>query len=194
MMTGALTFAFLLFAALMGYRLATRFSVRAPNDVFPFLISIDMEAMHATFHPEVEDHYRAVLSAQEFKQMQWKRFHLAVHYSKMVSNNASVLLGWARYERRESWHQLDQDLQKTVFALRSLCMRCRLSSLVIRVRLRWWLLRMMLLPFSPPPTFRTLLHLGSADMISFYANLRNLAEAFSRVYGKDYHQKLADAL
>jgi len=34
------------------------FSSRAPNDVFPFLFKIDMEALNGTFHPEVEDRFR----------------------------------------------------------------------------------------------------------------------------------------
>jgi len=42
MITGALAFAFLLAAALIAYRLTTRFSVRTPNDVFPFLLKVDM--------------------------------------------------------------------------------------------------------------------------------------------------------
>ena len=55
------------------------FSSRAPNDVFPFLLKIDMEALNGTFHPEVEESFRSSLPWLEFKRVQWKRIHLAIH-------------------------------------------------------------------------------------------------------------------
>src|SRR5579864_5025457 len=165
MMVGALVFALLVAAALIAYRLTTRFSVRTPNDVFPFLLSVDMEALNGTFHPEVEEHFRATLSAEDFKKMQWKRIHLAIHYCNMVANNARVFLGWTKYEHGENWKALDPDLQGMILSLRDACAQCRLSSFVIRLRLRWWLVRMTLLPFAEPPTFETLLRCGSADLI-----------------------------
>jgi len=194
MITGALAFAFLLAAAMIAYRLTTRFSVRTPNDVFPFLLKVDMEALNGTFHPEVEEHFRASLSAEDFRKIQWKRIHLAIHYCNMLSNNARVFLGWTKYERGENWKALDPDLQGMVLSLRGACAQCRLASFAIRLRLRWWLVRMTLLPFAEPPTFRTLLRFGSADLISFYQNATALADAFSRVYGESYHQKLVQAL
>ena len=126
--------------------------------------------------------------------MQWKRIHLAIHYCNMVSNNARVFIGWTKYERGDNWELLDSDLQRAVLSLRDVCAQCRLASFVIRLRLRWWLVRMALLPFAQPPTFKTLLRIGSSDMVSFYKNARSLAEAFSRVYGEAYHQKLVQAL
>ena len=194
MIVGALAFALLVAAAVIAYRLTTRFSVRTPNDVFPFLMSVDMEALNGTFHPEVEEHFRTSLSAEEFKKMQWKRIHLAIHYCNMVANNARVFLGWTKYERGENWKVLDRDLQGMVLSLRDACAQCRLSSFFVRLRLRWWLVRMTLLPFTQPPTFRTLLRFGSADLISFYQNATALAEGFSRVYGENYHEKLVGAL
>ena len=181
-------------AARLTYSSICAFSVRTPNDVFPFLLKVDMEALNGTFHPEVEEHFRTNLSTKDFKKMQWKRIHLAVHYSNMVANNVRVFLGWTKYERGENWKALDPNLRRIVLSLRGACAQCRLSSFVIRFRLRWWLIRMTLLPFAQPPTFMTLLRFGSADLISFYQNATALADAFSRVYGENYHQKLLSAL
>jgi hypothetical protein len=181
-------------AARLIYSSICGFSVRTPNDVFPFLLSIDLEALNGSFHPEVEDNFRDILSPEEFRETQWKRIHLAIHYCNMVSNNARVFLGWTKYERGENWELLDSDLQEAVLSLRDVCAQCRLSSFVIRLRLRWWLVRMEILPFLQPPTFKILLPLGSADMVTFYKNAKSLAEAFSRVYGSAYHQKLVQAL
>ena len=36
----------------------TRFSERTANDVPPFLLKIDMEAVYGTFYPEAEKHLR----------------------------------------------------------------------------------------------------------------------------------------
>lgn len=69
-----------------------KFSNRTANDVYPFLIKIDMEAIYGTFHPDPEKHFRETLSEAEFKQMQLKRFHLAIHYCHQLSSNAQIFL------------------------------------------------------------------------------------------------------
>jgi hypothetical protein len=194
MITGALIFALLLAAVRVSYRLATRFSMRSPQDVFPFLLHQDMELLNGAFHPEAEENFRNKHTPKEFKRVQWKRIHLALHYCNNISNNARVFWGWTRYERTVNWNVLDPRLQEELLSLRDVCIQCLHSSLVMRLTLRWWLLRMAILPFAQPPTFQTLIKLGSADMISFYEKARELAELFSCVYGNDYHQKLVKAL
>ncbi|HEY6348657.1 MAG TPA: hypothetical protein VI636_04530 [Candidatus Angelobacter sp.] len=171
-----------------------RFSERSPSDVLPFLQKIDLEALQGTFDPEAEEMLRRQLRPAEFKGVQWKRFHLAIHYCNMLTANSRILQGWTRYERRQSWSSIAPAKQNKVVELRNTCMRCRLAAFVIRVRLRWWLLRMTLLPFMSPPSFKTLLRLGSPEMISFYDEVRTTAEAFSLAYGADYHQQLMQSL
>jgi hypothetical protein len=169
------------------------FSSRTANDVPPFLLKIDMEALYGTFHPEAEEHFKNRLPEGEFRTVQWKRIHLAIHYSDQISNNTRVLLGWTRYERKESWEGMTHGVRKTVQELRIACLQCRLSAFLIRAKLRWWLVRTTLTPFAPPPSFSAL-SLGSADMISFYETACALAEVFSLAYGDEYHQKLMQAL
>jgi hypothetical protein len=194
MITGALIFALLLAAVRVSYRLATSFSMRSPQDVFPFLLHLDTELLNGTFHPEAEEHFRNIHSPEEFRKIQWKRIHLALHYCNKLSNNARVFLGWTRYERAVNWSALEPALREEIFGLRDVSIQCLHSSLVMRLTLRWWLVRMAILPFAQPPTFETLINLGSADMISFYQKAKGLAEGFSCIYGKDYHQKLVEAL
>lgn len=176
------------------YRCVRSFSCRSFNDVHPFLVPVEQEALYGTFHPEAEEQFRERFSPREFREVQWKRFHLALHYCELLSNNASVLFAWTRYERRVNWQALDAQSRETLVALREKSIQCRTAAFVIRVRLNWWLLRMQLFPFLAVPSFRTLLGLGSADMISFYDEAKSLAENFSLVYGEGYHQKLAQAL
>ena len=67
MMIGALAMAILLAAALAAYHFTTRFSVRTANDVYPFLLNVDMEALNGTFYPEAEEEFRNRHSPEEFK-------------------------------------------------------------------------------------------------------------------------------
>ena len=194
MITGALIFALLLAIVRVSYRLATSFSMRSPQDVFPFLLHLDTELLNGTFHPEAEEHFRNIHSPDEFRKVQWKRIHLALHYCNKLSNNARVFWGWTRYERAVNWSALEPALQEEVLSLRDVCIQCLHASLVMRLTMHWWLVRMAIAPFVQPPTFKTLIGLGSADMISFYERARALAENFSYIYGKDYHQKLVEAL
>jgi hypothetical protein len=176
------------------YKWATRFSLRTANDVYPFLRKVDMEALNGTFHPEAEQSLRDQLPAEEFKKVQWKRFHLAIYYCDMLSHNAKVFQGWTRYERRQSWGELIPAERKTLKELQTVALQCRLSALVIRLRLRWWLVRSALLPFAALPSFENLLESGSAHMIAYYEKMASLATLFSLIYGKEYHQKFLQAL
>lgn len=184
----------ILLLARLIYRCMSSFSCRSFNDVHPFLLPVEQEALYGTFHPEAEEQFRERFSPREFREVQWKRFHLAIHYCDLLINNAGVLFGWTRYERRINWQALDAESRETLVALREKSIQCRTAAFVIRLHLRWWLLRMQLFPFLAVPSFRALLGVGSADMISFYDEAKSLAESFSLVYGEGYHQKLAQAL
>ena len=170
------------------------FSRRTANDVFPFLVKLDMEALYGTFHPDPEKRFRESLSPREFKRIQWKRIHLAIHYCNQIVNNAHVFLTWTRYERKQTWLADYPGIKKTAHDLRIACLQSSLSAFVIKSRLRWWLVRMALVPFAPPPSFATLLKHGSWDMITFYERVKALAEIFSLSYGDEYHEKLMQAL
>ncbi|HEY2235894.1 MAG TPA: hypothetical protein VGK01_20650 [Candidatus Angelobacter sp.] len=194
MIVGAFIGVLFLTAAFAAYRLATRLSERTASDVPLFLQKMEMEALYGAFHPEADEHFRSTLSSKKFRQVQWKRIHLALHYCKIISANAWVIQGWAKHERGQNWDMLEEQLQQTILSLRDSCVQCRLSSLMIRLSLRWWLVRMVLLPFAPPPSFAMLVRRGSSDMISFYENVKAMAEIFSLAYGDDYHQKLMQSL
>lgn len=170
------------------------FAYRAANDVFPFLLKTDMEALYGTFHPDVEKPFRDSMSPAEFRQWQWKRIHLAIHYCNQISNNTQVFLSWIRHERKHSWLALNSGMRKTAKDLRAASLKASLTAMLIRGRLRWWLVRMALLPFAAPPTFATLVDLGSWEMISVYERVKKLAEVFSLAYGEEYHDKLMQAL
>lgn len=176
------------------YEWICSFSERTPNDVPPFLQKIDLETLNGVFHPETEEAFRQKNSTEDFKRIQWKRVHLAIHFCKNLGSNSRVIQGLTRYQRKRNWNALGPELRQVVFDLRMVCMQCRMAAFLIRLRLQWWLLRMSLLPWMPPPSFRTLLRMGSADMICFYEQILTNAETFSLACGEDYHQRLMQAL
>ncbi|MBZ5521364.1 MAG: hypothetical protein LAP21_03805 [Acidobacteriia bacterium] len=176
------------------YEWLCRFSERTANDVPPFLQRIDLEEVAGIFHPATETRLRESLSPKEFRKLQWKRFHLALHYCSNLSVNARVLQGWVRHDRKEVWDMLGDEMKETLHGLREACLQCRMASLVIRMRLHWWLIRMALFPFAGPPSFKSLLGSGSSDLISFYKTILQHAEEYSQAYGEEYHQRLMQAL
>ena len=176
------------------YRWLCRSSELTSSDVLAFLHKIDLELLWGTFHPEAEEMKRQELSPAAFKQWQWKRFQLGIFYCGLLGDNSRVLQGWTRYERRRGWKNFPPALRQTIAHLRNACMQCRLGAFVIAMRLRWWVLRMVVLPWLAPPSFKKLLSVGSADMIGFYDKIREMAEIFSLAYGDDYHEKLMAVL
>ncbi len=183
-----------LIVLITAYKWATRFPECSAADILPFLRKIDMEAVSGTFHPDVEARLQEHLGPEKFPEAQFKRIKMAVHYCRELAHNARFFQLWARYERRHNWRTLDAVLQRAVTELRVQGLRCRIASLYVRTRLRWWLLRMRLLPWMPPPSFQNLLRQGSMDMLSFYDAARGVADAFAEAYGEDYHGTFRHAL
>jgi hypothetical protein len=176
------------------YQRLFRLSEYTPNDVLAFLHQFDMEKVYGAFHPEVEERMRRELSPRAFKEFQWKRFLQAIFYCGLLAANSRVFQGWTLYARRRGWKNFAPPLKQTITELRSACMQCRLAALVIGMRLRWWVLKMRLMPWRDAPSFNALFKLGSGDMVAFYDKARAMAEIFSLAYGEEYHRKLAAIL
>jgi hypothetical protein len=188
----AMVVAFLVLVGL--YRLLCRLSEYTANDVVAFLHKLDMEMVYGAFHPDIEETMRQELSPKAFKEFQWKRFLQAIFYCGLLGDNSRVFQGWTRYARRRGWKEFPAALKQTITELRSGCMQCRLAAFVIGMRLRWWVLKMSLMPWVDAPSFNTLLKLGSGDMVAFYDKVREMAEILSLAYGEEYHEKLTAIL
>lgn len=185
---------FLIGTTRFAYRWLCSFSERAANDVPPFLQRAHLEEIAGIFQTSTEKRLRESLSPKEFRTLQWKRFHLAIHYCNNLASNARIFQGWARHDRKEVWNMLGDEMKETLHGLRAACIQCRMASLVIRVRLHWWLIRMRLFPMVAPPSFRRLKGLGSSDLVAFYKTIRCHAEEYSYAYGADFHQRLMEVL
>ncbi|HET9365436.1 MAG TPA: hypothetical protein VFP71_10560 [Candidatus Angelobacter sp.] len=172
----------------------TRLSERTVRDVYPFFHRVESDVLYGTFHPKPEEEFRATHDRKEFKQWQFRRVHLAIHQCLDIAYNCRLMMGWAACERRINWSSFPDNLRKGLRDFQISCMQSRTAAFTIRLRLRFWLIRMILLPFLPIPSFRSISS-HSEFLIASYNTAEALAEALSLTYGDDdIHQNMLAAL
>jgi hypothetical protein len=174
-------------------RVFTRFPERTVEDVYPFFHRIEGEALKSAFLPELEDVFRVALSVAEFKKWQQKRIHLAMHLCRNISANSRLLVGWAVFERNENWQLHEDTVREGLRGFQIACMHARTAAFAVRLRLRFRLVRMALLPMLPVPSFSTLVE-HSNTLIEFYHTAETLAKALSSVYGEEIHENMLAVL
>jgi hypothetical protein len=195
---------FLPFAALLGlfgllairflYEWIYRFAERTAQDVIPYIQRVDLAEIRALFDPEEEKYLKLNLSAREFRKTQWKRFRLAQQYARNLTNNARVIQEWGKFERARSRKTLNTGVSRTSLELNILCAQCRICALVVQLHLHWWLVKMALLPLAAPPSFQSLVSMGSLEMVSFYEKMRKRAGDIGGSYGESYQSRLTQVL
>jgi hypothetical protein len=190
----ALLALFALLAIVSLYEWIYRFSERTANDVIPFLRNINLEELRNLFDASTERYLQMNLTPREFKKSQWKRCRLALQYVGDLAHNAKVFQEWGKYERTRSRKTLDRNSRRTGLELTIACAQCRICAVLVRLKLRSWLLRMAVLPFVPAPTFASLPRLGSVEMVGFYEQIKTAAVALGEAYGQSYHDRLSHAL
>lgn len=172
---------------------ATRYPERTIRDVYPFFRYIESEILIGAFHPDPETEYKAAHDLLEFKKWQIRRVHLALYLCRNIDANCRLLIAWAAFERNVNWESLPEVLQKGLRGFQVAAQHARTAAFAIRLRLRWRLVRMALLPFLPVPSFKTLVEHSNA-LIEFYGKAETLAEALSLGYGEDIHEKMVAVL
>jgi hypothetical protein len=170
------------------------FSERTLRDVFPFVRRIILEDLQNLLHPEIEDHIRTTVSHRQFKTLQWKRIHLTLQYLGDLAKNAKVFQAWAKYERSLSLKFPDPERKRASLDLITACVQSRMCVFQMQMRLHWWLIRMAFLPFLAPPSFKTLQHLGSFDVLVFYGRVKEAAGELSIAYGEKFYQELLQVI
>ena len=165
-------------------RFITRLSERTIRDVYPFFHRVESAILYGTFRPEPEDDFKSTHSRKEFKDWQFRRLHLAIHQCLFITANCRLLMGWAEHERQVNWSEFRDDLRKALREFQVACMQSRTAAFTIRLRLRLWLIRMVLLPFLPIPSFRNISS-HSEVLIASYNTAEALAEALSLTYNDD---------
>ncbi|HWZ43046.1 MAG TPA: hypothetical protein VNW97_06195 [Candidatus Saccharimonadales bacterium] len=192
------------FAALLGlfglfvvrflYEWIYGFSDRTSQDLIPYLQKIDLSEVRSLFDPQDERYFQLNVSLREFKRIQWKRCRLAQQYVRNLAHNARVIQEWGRFERNRSRKTLDSGVRRASLELTIVCAQCRICAVILQLQLHWWLLKMSILPFTAPPSFRFLLRLGSMEILSFYEKIRNKAGEIGESYGENYKARLAQVI
>jgi hypothetical protein len=195
---------FLPFAILLGllallvvgflYEWIYRFSERTAHDVIPYLRSVNLEEVSSLFDLGAERYLRLNSSPQEFRKSQWKRCHLVLQYVGDLAHNAKVFQEWGKYERTRSRRTHDRDARRASMELTIACVQCRICAVAVRLRVHFWLVKMAALPFASAPSFASLPRMGSAEMLSFYQQVKASAVELGQAYGESYHQKLVHSL
>jgi hypothetical protein len=172
---------------------STRYPERTIRDVYPFFRYVESELLTGTFHPDPEAEYKANNSAAEFRKWQMRRIHLAIHLCRNITDNCRLLIGWAMFERHVNWSALPEELREGLRTFQISAQHARTASFAIRFRLRFRLIRMIMLPFLPVPSFNTLVEHSNA-LIEFYGTAETLAEVLSHAYGEDIYENMAAVL
>jgi hypothetical protein len=170
------------------------FSERTLRDVFPFVRRIVLEDLQNLLHPEIEDHIRTTVSQRQFRTLQWKRIQLTLQYLGDLAKNAKVFQAWAKYERSLSVKFPDPERKRASVDLITACVQSRMCVFQMQVRLHCWLIRMAFLPFLEPPSFKTLQHWGSFDVLVFYGRIKEAAGELSIAYGESFYQELLQVI
>ena len=175
-------------------RFITRLSERTVHDVYPFFHRIESGDLYGAFGAEPEHNFRSTHSRREFRQWQWKRIHLAIHQCVHIAGNSRLLMGWAAHERKANWRSFPDELRKGLRDFQVSCLHSRTAAFSVRLRLRFWLIRMALFPFLPVPSFSNITS-HTAVLIGFYNTSESMAEVMSLAYGdENIHRKMLAVL
>jgi hypothetical protein len=184
---------FVILLAAFIYEWVYRFADRTAQDVIPYLRFVNLEEVASLFHPSTEKYLELNLSLAEFRKTQRKRCRLALQYAGNLAHNARIFQEWGKYERKRSRITRNSEVKRPSLELTIACAQCRICSLVVRLKIHLWLVRMAVLPFSTPPAFASLSRLGSVEMLSFYEKIKSAAQDLGRAYGDTYRDQLAHA-
>ena len=162
--------------------------------VYPFFHRVESGVLYGAFRPGHENYFRSTHSRREFRQWQRRRIHLAIHQCVAIASNCRLLMVWAAREGKVSWRSLPDRLQRQLCDFQASCLHSRTAAFLVRLRLRWWLIRVDLFPFLPIPNFSSITT-HAAVLIGFYNTSEVLAEAISLIYGgEELHQKMVALL
>lgn len=174
-------------------RFITRLSERTVSDVYPFFHRIESEILYGSFHPEAEHNFRSTHSPEEFRKWQWRRIHLAIYLCQKITSNCRLLLAWAAYERKTNWRSFPDELRRGLREFQIACLHSNTAAFAVRMRLRFWLIRMALFPKLPVPSFRNMTR-HSERLIAFYNTAETMAEVISLSHGEEIHQNMLEVL
>jgi len=181
-------------AAVLLYRHTYRFVRRPPSQVIAYLRAVDPQELAHIFDPMAERYLRLNLGREQFCEEQRNRLWLALEYLGRIHHNGLVMVEWSYYELKRTRRTGSAEDRDASLELLGACSQVRLCCFVLRGWVRFWLLRMALLPFLAPPRVEKLINFGSTDLLKFYQGMTAAAVQLSHSYGDGYHEQLNQAL
>lgn len=130
-----------------------RFPKRDVDDVIPFLYPVDLSLAESLLDPATEFECRWRLRPPQFREAQRKRMRLYLELTRRMAHNATVLVAYADGEKSSE----DPRRVSLASTLQEKAIEVRLYALLIKFKLRLWLLLRSEILISTPvlPHLRT---------------------------------------
>lgn len=146
------------------------FPERTADDLFVFLVPIDLDKAAELIDPGAESCLRKEYSPKQFRELQRKRIHQYLEMMRRMSRNAVILLEWVNREMER------ENPPAAGLAIKSLAMEVRLYTLVSWVKLYFWLLlRIDKCHILPTPSLSDLREIWGLRGIECYDALKTAA-------------------
>lgn len=170
------------------------FHRRPPNQVVDYLRGVDPDDVGHLLDPVAEHYLRLNMSKEQFRKEQRHRLRLAFEYIGRLAHNGVIVAEWGQFELKRNRRTPLVEEQETCLDLVSAGLQVRICGLVLRARIKLWLICMALLPFLSPPSIEKLVGSGSAELLELYRAMTCAAAQLSQVYGDLFHKEMSGAL
>lgn len=148
------------------------------DDVIPFLYPVDISLAESLLDPAAEFECRWQLGPLQFREVQRKRMRLFLEVTRRMAHNAKVLVEYAHAHSEKTGDDLHR--QSLARELQEKAIGVRLYSLLIGIRLRFWLMFHGEI-FHSMPVLANLRTAGEIDGLQTYSALKTTAAAFVQI-------------
>jgi hypothetical protein len=145
------------------------------DDVIPFLYPVDISLAESLLDPAAEFECRWTLGPLQFREAQRKRIRLFLEVTRRMAHNAKVLVEYAHSHSEKNGD--DPHRSSLASELQEKAIGVRLYSLLIGVKLRFWLVFHGEI-FNTMPVLSHLRTAGEIDGLQTYSALKAAAAAF----------------
>jgi len=185
----------LLFAIYTAVQVLGRYPSRTIDDVTPFLRPAELQELESLLDPAHEANFKLRMPPQEFAEWQRKQIHLMREYLLRMSHNALVLIEWGNLEMQKNEKRQEPSVPSLAHELVQAATEFRLYSILVLVKLKFWLILPSTCRFFLPTThLSSLRRLFGIDGLNSYQRLKTAAVGLSLTYDVHFHQELLERL
>ena len=166
-------------------------TLRTLEEMVPHLRNASLVEVKELINPADEGYLRLNLPSKAFRQAQINRLYLLREHLMRMSHNAVTLQQWATFELAKSGKTANKGATDTSRELIQYCFLFRIASAIVRLRLRFWLMRIRLLPFVSIPMLAEARKAAGTDIAYTYERIRETADKLCITSGSRCQSKLS---